>query len=146
MPKRHVMTAKRRMALRKAQLASARKRRRKGLKNTSPQTKKIVKYAAVGLAGYSAYRAAYVPVYHNTSINAAQGIINNGFKGSTVYVSVGRNRTKQWGPAIIKGRISRRQLYKVAHIDPEFQRRGYRYINVADMDKVHGVHIKRKIF
>jgi hypothetical protein len=56
MAKRHVMTARRKVALRKAQLASARKR---GKGKSHSKARKYAKRAAVGVAvGYVAYNAA----------------------------------------------------------------------------------------
>jgi hypothetical protein len=146
-------TPQRRAALRKAQLASAAKRRgrRRVVRQLSPRTKKVLKYAAVGAAAYGTYRAISVPVYHNTSPKSANGIMATGFKGAkrgttgqAAYFSIGRNRTKEFGTATVKGRISRRQLHKVAHIDPEYQHKGYRYIHAQDLHVVRGLHVSRK--
>lgn len=95
---RYRMTPKRKAALRKAQLASARKRRRGGSKSTvrrrTPgpvrshlqRNKRKYKTAAViggatAAAAYGAHRYNNVYLYHNTDKRNVSGIKKNGLRG-----------------------------------------------------------------
>jgi hypothetical protein len=141
MARRYAMTPARRRALRKAQLASARARRRGSRMSTR---KKVAVGAAVAGAGYYGYqKSRYVVMYHNTSHHQARQIVKNGFAGGKgrkgdptkiwkqtasgysdhekgrVFFSVGYNHpiAKSFGSARLKTKVRRKDLKKFGRID-----------------------------
>lgn len=88
MAKAHVMTAKRKIALRKAQIASARKRKGTGKARLSPRTKRNIKRAAIG-AGVVGAVAGGAVVRHKVS-------------GSTFTVRKAPNKTMVKGKPFVK--------------------------------------------
>jgi hypothetical protein len=123
------MTARRKVALRKAQLASAKKRRRRNA---------AIGVGVVAAVGYGGYKASYINLYHNTSHHRARMITKHGFQplsnrsavvkygqGSPVLGKIAQNTymttrkngvARMYGPDTVKVRIRRTQLRKVAYM------------------------------
>jgi len=131
MAKRYVMTAKRRAALRKAQLASARKRRGKASKHLKKHRKKyaVAGAAVVGTAAYQAYdRKKNVRLYHTTGKSASKSIRKNGFIGAhidhygpevagRVYFSTNKKGSTPYGSHTVRVKMSRIKFAKVSQRD-----------------------------
>ena len=136
MARRYVMTPRRRVALRKAQLASARKRKGRGKKQWSKKKRVAVGVgsAAVVAGGTTvAYKATYTNLYHNTGHHRARMITKHGFKTPTArstqakygqlngpvsslvqqntYMTTRkRGVARMYGPDTVKVRVRRSQL------------------------------------
>ena len=143
MARRYVMTPKRRLALRKAQLASARKRKGTRKAQTARRRKAIVVAGGVAAAGAGVYmldrKVNTVKIYHNTSHSRAKRILKNGFMDTKaeasrrrvkvshaagdpdapgmVYFAVGYNNARFFGPAALSTRVRKRKFNKIAVAD-----------------------------
>lgn len=135
MARRYVLTPGRRVALRKAQAASARKR--KG------RRKAIAVAGGVAVAGAGIYLADRkvntVKIYHNTSHSRAKRIMKHGFMDTAaearrrrlkvshaagdpdapgmVYFAVGRNNARFFGPAALSTRVRKKKFHSIAIAD-----------------------------
>jgi len=113
---RYRYTPKRRAALRKAQLASARKRRRGGSK-----VKKALKYTAigVGVAAAGVYATNKTVRYHGVYFDGGKNRNTNlrGFHTSTARIS-----NRSGSPKLRTGVLATKHLYAVAFHIPK----GYR--------------------
>lgn len=85
MARRYVMTARRRTALRKAQLVSARRRKGRGKQWSKKKRVAVGVGSAAVVAGGAtvAYKATYINLYHNTGHHRARMIAKKGFKAPT---------------------------------------------------------------
>ena len=132
----HRMTPARRAALRKAQVASARKRSRAA--RTSAHIKRHKRKYAVGTVavvagGYVAQdNVRNVRLYHNTDSRYVSSIKQNGLRGvqkgsfshvnfaetpGAVFVTKGRNTAKMFGDTVVKVKMNRREFNKHAERD-----------------------------
>lgn len=130
------MTPARRAALRKAQIASARKRRGRTSQVKSHIQRNKKRYVVAGgvavAVGGIAVGQDYtrnVRVYHNTSYKNAHSIKTNGLTGvkrgsyshvvfgetpGQVFVTKGRNTAKMFGDTVVKVKMNRREFNRHA--------------------------------
>lgn len=135
--------------IRKAQIVSARKRRGTGRRKPINRRTRAVAHvkrhkiaygAATGVAAIGAV-AAYdkygrIPLYHNTSMSAAQGIKLAGFKGTRagslsnalygapvgqVYFTAGKNESVMFGDTVVRIKMSKRKFKKIARPDAQMR-------------------------
>lgn len=140
------MTPARRRALRKAQIASARKRRKTTTKVKSHikrHKKKYVAGGAIVAAGattaYGTHRYNNVYLYHNTNIKNASSIKKNGLKGvrpgsfsqlyfnepiGHVFVSKDYNSrlARGFGNSVVRVKMNRKEFNKYAIRDKNMKR------------------------
>jgi hypothetical protein len=162
----HRMTPARRNALRKAQLASARKRKgsgrtrpsnlHKGKRHITKNQKRalvgVAAVAAVGAAAYGAHKARYVTVYHGTRHHAARQITKHGFnngkgpnaRAHDVYLtSKRRTGNTAYGTDVVKVKMRRKDAKKILHKAPTHPRNAKWYTaDQADLKKAKITHVK----
>lgn len=153
------MTPKRRAALRKAQLVSARKRRKGTSTKTRTSRKRVIKrVAVVGTVGagaaYGVHRYNNPRLYHNTSHHSARMIKKSGFSGSAkkragegnkyqaadhiYFTNRKRSNAKAYGTDTVRVTMKRKQ-YKRVVSDGHYQG-GSRYRE--KYSKVHYGNLK----
>jgi hypothetical protein len=127
---------------------------RRNLVKARASRKRRVATAVVlgGAVAYAGYKASHVNVYHSTSGKNAHNIVKGGFNShlnntkylpQAAYFSTKKRKTKVYGPATVKGTMSRRAFHKHSSVDVEYQKRSMRRVEANSLHHVKKLKVVR---